>query len=407
MKLHTLPIIEHWDCHGCSACCRETTIRLSADDLAKLESQRWDEHPEFRGQRITRRLAFLGGAKVLAHKADGSCVFLTGEGRCRIHAEFGPEAKPLACQQFPLQVVATDRDLSVTVLRSCPTAAAGQGKPLSEHLPFLKRLLGDAPRPAGPAAARPVVRGGARSWDDFHRVAGAFERLIADQRIPLVRRVVHAAQLCTLLSESKWNRIDAKAKGELIQLLVESATNDVGQLFSDRKPPTPRVAKLFRRLGAHFVRCYPGGPPIRSLSSHWRAFRASGKLARATTTVPAVHPQFPAVALAQLERPLGPLAVEVLAPLSAFFESHAISKRYALSRSNRPLVESVRRLAFAYPMALWMLRWLAHDRAPTADDIAQIVVALERGLDLPALSPAVNFMADDAQLERLIAWYGR
>jgi len=90
MKLHTLPIIEHWDCHGCSACCRETTIRLSADDLAKLESQRWDEHPEFRGQRITRRLAFLGGAKVLAHKADGSCVFLTGEGRCRIHAEFGP-----------------------------------------------------------------------------------------------------------------------------------------------------------------------------------------------------------------------------------------------------------------------------------------------------------------------------
>ena len=108
--------------------------------------------------------------------------------------------------------------------------------------------------PRDTAAARPVVRGGARSWEDFHRVAGAFERLIADQRLPLVRRVVHATQLCTLLAESKWKRIDSKAKGELIQLLEELAANDVGELFSNRQPPTPRVAKLFRRLGAYFIR---------------------------------------------------------------------------------------------------------------------------------------------------------
>ena len=48
MKLHTLPIIEHWDCQGCSTCCRETTIRLSVEDVAKLESQNWQERPEFR-----------------------------------------------------------------------------------------------------------------------------------------------------------------------------------------------------------------------------------------------------------------------------------------------------------------------------------------------------------------------
>src|SRR4051812_36204753 len=116
MKLHTLPIIEHWDCHGCSACCRETTVRLTATDLAKLESQRWQEPPEFRGPRITRRLALPGGGKVLAHKADGSCVFLNGEGRCRIHADFGSDANPLAWQQFPLQVVAAARDLPVSRL---------------------------------------------------------------------------------------------------------------------------------------------------------------------------------------------------------------------------------------------------------------------------------------------------
>ena len=50
------------------------------------------------------------------------------------------------------------------------------------------------------------------------------------------------------------------------------------------------------------------------------------------------------------------------------------------------LVESYRCLAFGFPMALWMLRWLAVEREPTPDDMVQIVVALERGLALPALN---------------------
>src|SRR5947207_289615 len=97
-KLRTLPIIEHWDCHACTACCRETMVRLNTDDLARLKEQRWDEHPEYRGIRVARRSLALGGAKVLAHKADGSCVFLTPAGRCRIHELFGAEAKPLICR---------------------------------------------------------------------------------------------------------------------------------------------------------------------------------------------------------------------------------------------------------------------------------------------------------------------
>ena len=83
-KLHTLPILEQWDCHHCTACCRETTIQLNADDLAKLQQQRWDQHPEFRGVQTVRRSLSLGGASVLAHKADGSCVFLTEAGLCRM-----------------------------------------------------------------------------------------------------------------------------------------------------------------------------------------------------------------------------------------------------------------------------------------------------------------------------------
>ena len=111
-KLRTLPIIEQWDCHHCTACCRNTTIQLNADDLRRLEQQRWDQHPEFRGVQTVRRSLALGGAKVLAHKADGSCVFLTEAGLCRIHEVFGADAKPFMCRLFPLQVVTTDRECS-------------------------------------------------------------------------------------------------------------------------------------------------------------------------------------------------------------------------------------------------------------------------------------------------------
>src|SRR5215213_6573077 len=121
-KLHTLAIIEQWDCHHCTACCRETTIQLNAADLGQLDRQNWDEHPDFRGVRTVRRSWVMGGAKVLAHKADGSCVFLTQAGRCRIHEVFGADAKPFMCRLFPLQVVRTDRDAFATVVRSCPSA---------------------------------------------------------------------------------------------------------------------------------------------------------------------------------------------------------------------------------------------------------------------------------------------
>src|SRR5215470_13972558 len=139
-KLRTLPIVEQWDCHGCTACCRETTIQLNAEDLAKLQSQQWERRSGFEGVQTVWRSFLLGGAKVLAHKADGSCVFLTDAGRCRIHELFGAEAKPLMCRQFPFQVVRTDRDAWVTVARTCPSAAADRGQPVAEYLSGLKRL---------------------------------------------------------------------------------------------------------------------------------------------------------------------------------------------------------------------------------------------------------------------------
>jgi hypothetical protein len=178
-------------------------------------------------------------------------------------------------------------------------------------------------------------------------------------------------------------------------------------LFQNRQPPSKRAARLFRRLGAHFIRCFPGGRPTRTPIDHWRVLRQSGRLARGASLLPELHPQFPAIGVDQLERPLGPLSDDVLKPLNRFYESQAVSKRYVLAQPGVSLADSVRRLAFAFPMSLWMLRWMAVDREPVADDMVQIVVALERGVVLPALTRATRFMEESGQLERLIAWYAR
>jgi lysine-N-methylase len=406
-KFHTLPIIEQWDCHGCTACCRETTIQLTAKDLAQLAQQRWDRQPEYQGVRTVRRSFLLGGASVLAHKADGSCVFLTEAGRCRIHELFGADAKPYMCRLFPLQVVATDRDALATVVRSCPSAAADRGRNVAEHLPYLKELLGDEASSDPLMAAPPIVGWQRRGWEDFYRAAGAIERLLVNEQFPLVRRLVHGVRFCNLLEQCKLKRVDTGTIPELLEAMEQLAYADAGHLFQDRAPPAKRTVRLFRRLGAHFIRCVPGGKPIRTLGDQWRVMRASGRLARAKSTLPELHRKFPAINVDQLERPLGPLAGDVLKPLNRFFESHALSKRYSLGQPNDSLVDSFRRLAFAFPMALWLLRWLADGRDPLADDMVQIIVALERGIVLPALNSATRYLAHSGELERLIAWYSR
>jgi hypothetical protein len=231
--------------------------------------------------------------------------------------------------------------------------------------------------------------------------------MLSDRQLPLVRRLVHCLRFSSLLEECKWKRVGPDAVAELVGVLEQAARESASHWFAVRQPPSKRTSRLFRRLGAHFIRCFPGGRPTRTLADQWQAFRTGARLARGASPLPAVHPRFPAIRLDELECPLGALRGDVLTPLDRLFETHAASKRYALSLARHSLVDNVRRLALAFPMALWMLRWLAAGREPEAEDMVQIVVAVERGLALPALVRASSFLAASGEFERLIAWYAR
>ena len=100
----SLPILtptmedQRYSCHGCGNCCRDFAVQLRDDDLARLREQGWATRL---GEPVT---VTARGTTFLRQRDDGGCVFLLEDGRCRIHAEFGFEEKPIACQLFPFHL---------------------------------------------------------------------------------------------------------------------------------------------------------------------------------------------------------------------------------------------------------------------------------------------------------------
>ncbi len=89
MKPTVLGPVRH-QCMACGAGCHGTDVLVADDEREALAGRAVDlgVTEPFEG-------AFL-------RKEGGRCVFLDDDQRCRIHARFGLEAKPLVCQQYPL-----------------------------------------------------------------------------------------------------------------------------------------------------------------------------------------------------------------------------------------------------------------------------------------------------------------
>ena len=99
-----LPMAQQWDCHACGDCCRMYAVRVTAEEKARINGQDWSDVPELVDvPRIIYEKRI--GDDRLNHRADGACVFLGPDNRCRIHSKFGAEAKPMACRIYPFTLV--------------------------------------------------------------------------------------------------------------------------------------------------------------------------------------------------------------------------------------------------------------------------------------------------------------
>lgn len=413
LPLRTLPIVERWDCHGCGTCCRGTIVNLNPDDVARLREQRWEDHSDYRGQKIVVRHGLLRPQYTLAKRADGSCIFLTSDGLCRIHKEHGFSAKPLVCQMFPLQVVPVDRFAYVTLRRFCPSAAGAQGRPLEEHRDAARDLVERWQQASRPSPPPRVVRGHRSDWSDVLHVTDALTRLTLDGRYPLVRRLAHGLAFCSLLADCRLNRVERSELPELIGVLEKGAVREAADLFANRLPPSRRTGILFRQAVFEHLRLHPLLVTDTSWRARLRLAADAGAFYRGSGDVPYSGLPFPPTTFEALDRPLGPLPSDVAEPIDAFFEAAAASLRYALLGHSRwSIVESYRALALAHPAALWTLRFACGERPPTHDEAIRVVQMLDRAQTYAPMAGLrhrfrVAAIAVREELGRLVAWWGR
>lgn len=86
-------------CTGCGACCQGAVVHLLDGEADLVEAQAAElgiPEPVIDGK---------------LRASGGRCAFLDDQRRCRIHAHFGGNAKPLVCRQFPFVVVQTEDGL--------------------------------------------------------------------------------------------------------------------------------------------------------------------------------------------------------------------------------------------------------------------------------------------------------
>ena len=263
------------------------------------------------------------------------------------------------------------------------------------------------------------MRGLARDWPDAHRAADAFARLLTDRRYPLVRRWVHVLELCRLLEEcrlSKLRAMDSTALAELLRVLRRNAVQDSGRWFDEREPPSKTTAVLFRQTAGDFLGLHPRTVHHPGFWHRLMLAKAAWNLARGKGDLPPLVEGYATagVTFADLERPLGALALDVLEPLDNYFAALVSSWRYSmLGYRHWPLVEGLRAAALSYAVALWMLRWSAGpNQPPRRGETIPIIAALDRCLGYAILTSArhrrrVALIARNGELERLVVWYAR
>lgn len=127
----------NFDCTGCGNCCFTWPVPLTDDDIKRicsLEIEGVKEEPVHlidTGSQVT--LGQLAFTSALGKRNDGKCQFLSPDNRCRIHDQFGADAKPSMCRLFPYTFTSTPNGVYASASFASTGVLFNSGRPLSEQ----------------------------------------------------------------------------------------------------------------------------------------------------------------------------------------------------------------------------------------------------------------------------------
>jgi len=421
-----LPIIfpeikgQLYDCECCGSGCRELVIFLTERDYRKIDEQGWaarlDRPPYIR----------LGRSYVLNHKANGECVFLTADNRCRIHAEFGYTEKPLSCQLFPFTLERDAEGFRVGLRFDCPAMAKSVGGPLAKHRGDVARLAAEfaaADLAELKPSSRPVELVAGRSLDPpvVERLIDQVDRWIRRTDVLLAQRLSGLVGFLDTLSTARLGALDNQQVLELVELLMgelPSAARDATPVA----PATPRQLRLLRQ--AVFAHCenipleQASAGVLSRLRYRWGQLRRARAVAAGVGAVPTLLRGVSGASFDEVEHVE---ASESLLPA----EADGLLTRYLRARLaggtvfgrgffGWPIVEGLRALILAVAVVGWLARYLAAaDRRATytMSDLVRAVGIVDRNAtrnpEVGASSGRLRlrYLSADDGLRRLLAEY--
>ncbi|MCA9255658.1 MAG: YkgJ family cysteine cluster protein [Phycisphaerales bacterium] len=413
---------QQWSCHSCTKCCRELIVHLTKADRERIDQQQW-----------TSKLGVdpyvrLGRGVVLNHTAEGACVFLQADGKCRIHAELGMDAKPFACRIYPFTLEREGDAIRSAIRFDCPSVTTSDGKPLPAYRRELQDLtheiVGAAPSMFSSDNATIAFSDNLKiDAATLDRIIGRLDKWIADTRRPFNERVRGLLDIVSTLNDVNLSRFDGARLADLVGMLMDDMPATLDENTETVPDPTPRQLKLLRQAAfAHgaYVRFEEARQGLLgSIRFRFRQLRIARMMLDGTGPLPPIACDDIEATFEQIA------AIQPLTPAEAQ-EADDLLTRYLMGRiTNRggfgrqyygwPVLAGLNALLVSLAVVGWFARRAAaaagRDRLSIEDVRAAVMIVdrtAGRSPELGARSGRlrVRYLAQEAGLGRLIARYG-
>jgi lysine-N-methylase len=415
-----LPVVQHWDCQATGTCCKEYRIKLTEEERHRIEAQRWDADRDLGGHQPFRRVGWWQPATFLNRRADGSCVFLSPEGRCRIHERHGYESKPLACRLFPFVLVPVADHWRTSLRFACPSAAASVGRSLADHTADLSNMAEHlarrenlSPLPDGTLIQPPPLDGKqSLGWPGVLALTDRFLLLLRDRRDALERRWRKCLRLVEQLRQSRLDQLSPTALEQTLTILTAAAEAETSKDPHHVAAPSAVGRVIFRLIASLYTR--KGHGPNRGVAAQGRLalMRAALRFARGVGPVPRMHRLLPEITFDQGELPQGPLAPTAQEVLERYYLIKVGSVQFCGPACfDLPFWEGLQSLAVTVPLILWVTRLFRHLAPEQAAVQALTIIDDHFGFN-PLLASrrmrlAFRLLARRGETARLTAWYSR
>ncbi len=212
---------------------------------------------------------------------DGACAFLEDDNLCLIHRVLGFEAKPAACQFFPLRVTSTPDATLIGVTYACRGTVRNLGEPLSQRWDFLLRLLERCEpslrefgrlQDTSEVPCEPVLAGDTRlDWTGYQALERSLLGLLARRGFPVACRLAASMALIDLACD-RWRRPGIIPSEEIGAWLEEQVGQDRADAFLAAaglpKVEPERQRSLLAPLIAEMETPYEEGPARGSAVLH-------------------------------------------------------------------------------------------------------------------------------------------